>query len=108
MIQQFSATENLVLTIPPAGTRSNVMKWKTGFYYIALGANVPVVLGFLNYRTKVGGIGPIFLPTGDINVDIQQIRAFYSGVHGKHPVQDIYVMTPFSPLMATVEMQEAG
>ena len=59
MIQQLSVNENMVLTIPPAGTRRNVMKWKTGFYYIALGANVPVVLGFLNYRTKVGGIGPI-------------------------------------------------
>ncbi len=65
MIQRFSADENLVVTIPPAGTRSNVMKWKTGFYYIALGANVPVVLGFLNYRTKVGGIGPVYQPSGD-------------------------------------------
>jgi 1-acyl-sn-glycerol-3-phosphate acyltransferase len=104
MIQQFSANENLVLTIPPAGTRSNVMKWKTGFYYIALGANVPVVLGFLNYRTKVGGIGPVFLPTGDILADMQQIRAFYSGIHGKHPVQEIFVMTPSNPLLTAVEL----
>jgi 1-acyl-sn-glycerol-3-phosphate acyltransferase len=103
MIQRFSADENLVVTIPPAGTRSNVMKWKTGFYYIALGAKVPVVLGFLNYRTKVGGIGPVYHPSGDIHADMQQIRSFYSGIHGKHPVQDIYVMPPSVPLMTVVE-----
>ena len=103
MIQQFSTNDNLVLTIPPAGTRSHVMKWKTGFYYIALGANVPVVLGFLNYRTKVGGIGPVYLPTGDIHADMQQIRTFYSGIHGKRPVQEIYDMMPSSPLISAVE-----
>ncbi len=89
MIQQFAVTDQFVLTIPPAGTRRHVMKWKTGFYYIAAGAGVPVVLGFMNYRTKVGGIGGIFYPTGDIDTDMQQIRAYYSGIHGKHPVQQI-------------------
>lgn len=104
MIQQFSANENLVVTIPPAGTRSNVMKWKTGFYYIALGANVPVALGFLDYRNKIGGIGPVFLPTGDIHADMQQIRAFYSGIRGKHPVQEICEVPTSSPLIAAVEL----
>jgi 1-acyl-sn-glycerol-3-phosphate acyltransferase len=108
MIQQFSRNENLVLTIPPAGTRSHVMKWKTGFYYIALGAKVPVVLGFMNYRTKVGGIGPTFFPTGKLSADMQQIRAFYSGIHGKHPVQDVDVMAPVNPLIQDVELQQAG
>ena len=104
MIQQFAANENLVVTIPPAGTRSNVMKWKTGFYYIALGANVPVVLGFLDYRKKIGGIGPVFLPTGDIHADMQQIRVFYSGIRGKHPVQEICEVSTSSPLIAAVEL----
>ncbi len=102
MVQQFSDSGNLVLTIPPAGTRSHVMKWKTGFYYIALGANVPVVLGFLDYRTKVGGIGPVFFPTGDIHADMQQISGFYSGIHGKHPVQEIFVMTHSGSLIKGV------
>lgn len=89
MIRQFAVNDQLVLTIPPAGTRRHVMKWKTGFYYIAAGAGVPVVLGFMNYRTKVGGIGGIFYPTGDIDRDMRQIRAYYSGIHGKHPVQQV-------------------
>jgi hypothetical protein len=63
-----------------------------------------VVLGFLNYRKKVGGIGPVFLPTGDIHADMQQIRAFYSGIHGKHPVQEIFVMAPSNPLLTAVEL----
>jgi 1-acyl-sn-glycerol-3-phosphate acyltransferase len=104
MIQRFSANENLVVTIPPAGTRSNVMKWKTGFYYIALGAKVPVVLGFLDYRKKIGGIGPVFLPTGDIHADMRQIRAFYTGIYGKHPVQEICEVSTCSPLIAAVEL----
>jgi 1-acyl-sn-glycerol-3-phosphate acyltransferase len=108
MIHQFSVNENLVLTIPPAGTRSNVMRWKTGFYYIALGANVPVVLGFLNYRVKVGGIGPVYLPTGDLDADMQQIRAFYSGIYGKHPVQEMSFMTQVNPIITAAQMQEAG
>ena len=89
MILQFAVNDQLVLTIPPAGTRRHVMKWKTGFYYIATGANVPVVLAFMDYRNKVGGIGGIFYPTGDIDTDMRKIRAFYSGIHGKNPVQQI-------------------
>ena len=102
MIRQFYANERLVVTIPPAGTRRHVMKWKTGFYYIALGADVPVVLGYLNYRTKVGGIGAVFYPTGDINTDMRQIRAYYSGIHGKHPVQQVYESA--APLMTDMEL----
>lgn len=84
-IQRFHQNENLILTIAPAGTRKRVKKWKTGFYHIANGANVPIVLGFLDYRLKVGGIGPVIYPTGDIEADMKTIRAFYDGVTGKYP-----------------------
>jgi hypothetical protein len=45
------------------------------------------VLGFADYKRKVGGIGPTIVPTGDIEADMQHIRAFYTGVSGKKPEQ---------------------
>lgn len=86
-IQAFHKLEKLILLVPPEGTRKKVSTWKTGFYHIARGANVPIVLGFLDYRRKVGGIGPIFHPTGHIEKDMQTIRAFYAAVTGKRPHQ---------------------
>lgn len=84
-IQQFHENEKLILTIAPAGTRKKVEKWKSGFYHIANGANVPIVLGFLDYRRKVGGIGPVVYPTGNFEADMKTIRAFFNGVSGKYP-----------------------
>ena len=75
----------MIMTIAPEGTRSRVKKWKTGFYHIAHGANVPIALGFLDYQRKVGGIGPVIYPTGNIEADMQSIRTFYDGVTGKFP-----------------------
>ena len=88
MIRTFSDNDRLIVTIPPSGTRKKVMKWKTGFYYIAKGAGVPVVLAFLDYRRKAGGFGPVFVPTEDIESDMKEIRAFYSGIHGKNTVTE--------------------
>lgn len=84
-IQQFNENENLILTIAPSGTRKRVKTWKTGFYHIANGANVPILLGFLDYQRKVGGFGPMLYPTGDIESDMKTIRKFYAGVTGKYP-----------------------
>ena len=88
-IQQFQQNEQLILTIAPAGTRSRVIRWKSGFYHIACGADVPIVLGFLDYRRKVGGIGPLVYPTGNITADMETIRSFYDGVTGKNPAQSM-------------------
>lgn len=88
-IQQFHQNEKLVLTIAPAGTRKRVAKWKTGFYHIAHGANVPIALGFLDYRRKAGGIGPVIYPTGNIDTDMKSIRTFYDNVTAKYPKKSI-------------------
>jgi 1-acyl-sn-glycerol-3-phosphate acyltransferase len=82
-IQAFHKLEKLIMLVPPEGTRKKVSYWKTGFYHIARGANVPIVLGFLDYRRKVGGIGPTFHPTGHIERDLQTIQTFYAAVTGK-------------------------
>jgi len=98
-IEQFERHEKRVLTIPPAGTRKRVLNWKTGFYHIANGANVPIALGFLDYKRKVGGIGKVVQPTGDIERDMQSIRAFYTDVSGKYPLKSIASATaPVSPI----------
>lgn len=75
----------MALVIAPEGTRKKVAYWKTGFYHIASGANVPIALGFLDYARKAGGIGRIFIPTGDKDADMNSIQAFYKTITAKHP-----------------------
>jgi len=84
-IQAFRENEQLTMVVPPSGTRSKVEYWKTGFYHIARGANVPIALGFLDYGRKVGGVGPTIVPTGDIEEDMKEIRAFYADITAKYP-----------------------
>jgi len=75
------------LVVPPEGTRGKTRHWKTGFYYIALEARVPIVLAFVDYERKVGGLGPLFTPTGDVERDLAQIKRFYAPIKGKRPTQ---------------------
>jgi 1-acyl-sn-glycerol-3-phosphate acyltransferase len=86
-VQAFQERDNLIMVVPPEGTRKKVSYWKTGFYHIARGAGVPIVLGFLDYRRKAGGIGPTFFPTGRIGEDLNQIHAFYAAITGKRQRQ---------------------
>jgi 1-acyl-sn-glycerol-3-phosphate acyltransferase len=98
-IEAFQKHKNLVIVVPPEGTRNKVSYWKTGFYHIAFGANVPIVLGFVDYRRKAGGIGPTIIPTGDIEDDMQVICAFYAGVTGKYPEKSsLAAIAPMPPV----------
>jgi 1-acyl-sn-glycerol-3-phosphate acyltransferase len=69
------------------------MSWKTGFYHIANGAGVPIVLGFLDYQRKAGGILSVFHPTDDIQADMKVITARYEGIIGKYPEKMISYKT---------------
>ncbi|MEA2101696.1 MAG: lysophospholipid acyltransferase family protein [Thermodesulfobacteriota bacterium] len=89
-IRAFEKNENLVIIVPPEGTRGKVSYWKTGFYRIASGAGVPIVLGFLDYRKKAGGIGPTIYPSGDMDLDMKEIRSFYGEIAGKYPDKTSY------------------
>ncbi|MFY9111540.1 MAG: lysophospholipid acyltransferase family protein [Desulfomonilia bacterium] len=84
-IEAFQEHESLGIAITPEGTRGKAPYWKTGFYHIAVGAGVPIVLAFLDYRLKTGGIGPVMFPTGDIEADMVKIRDFYADVTAKYP-----------------------
>ena len=99
-VEQFNCRDKFVLIVPPTGTRKKVTKWKTGFYYIALQAKVPIALGFLDYKKKVGGFGPLFYPTGDIEADMESILNFYQGITGKYPDQSSMVLPDLHPLAA--------
>ena len=77
------ADGQMQLIVPPEGTRGRTRHWKTGFYYIAQQAQVPIVLAFLDYERRVGGLGPVFRPTGDIERDMAEIKRFYAPIKGK-------------------------
>jgi 1-acyl-sn-glycerol-3-phosphate acyltransferase len=81
----FGKYDTLNIVIAPEGTRKCVNKWKKGFYYIALKANVPIVLGFLDFKKKELGFGPILHPTGNYEEDWKIMEDFYRGFTAKHP-----------------------
>ena len=78
MVHELRTRDRLWLVIPPEGTRSRSDYWKSGFYHIARGANVPVVPGYMDYRRKRMGIGAPIDLTGDVGADMDRIRAFYA------------------------------
>jgi 1-acyl-sn-glycerol-3-phosphate acyltransferase len=77
----------LQLIVPPEGTRSKTRYWKTGFYHIAVGAQVPIVMAYMDYHDKRSGLGPVFVPTGDVDADMAAIKAFYAPFKGKNAAQ---------------------
>lgn len=85
MAEIFADREQLILAVPPEGTRKRVEHWKSGFYEIARAADVPIAAGFLDYRRRRGGIGPLIRPTGDVAADMDDIREFYADKTGRHP-----------------------
>jgi 1-acyl-sn-glycerol-3-phosphate acyltransferase len=81
----FETHKVLHLIITPEGTRSLVTKWKTGFYYIALKAKVPIALGFMDYQKRECGVAKVIYPTGDFKKDMKEIMEFYKNIKGKNP-----------------------
>ena len=84
-IAEFAKRREFMLVIAAEGTRSAVTQWRTGFYHIALGAKVPLVLGWIDYPSRTGGLGPAIMPTGDYKADMRGIVAFYSDKIARHP-----------------------
>ncbi len=87
MIRMFQEKKELILMIPAEGTRSYVKEWKSGFYHTALGAKVPIVLGYLDYGKKIAGFGDLFYPTGEYQKDLLEIQKFYRQFTAKYPEQ---------------------
>ena len=84
VIDYFNDSDAMILAVAPAGTRSEAKHWKSGFYHIANGARVPIICGFLDFKRRVAGVGPSFVPSGELNKDMDRIRAFYANIQGLH------------------------
>ena len=87
MIAEFARRKHFMLTVAPEGTRGAVRTWRTGFYYIALGAKVPLVVGMMDYGTKTGGLGPAIWPTGDYAADMKKVAEYYRSVIPRNPAR---------------------
>ncbi len=85
VVQAFEERDELVLGIAPEGTRKRTDRWKSGFYHIAHGAGVPIVLISLDYTRKVVTFAPAMTLSGDIETDMEKIREFYADVQPKYP-----------------------
>jgi 1-acyl-sn-glycerol-3-phosphate acyltransferase len=89
MIKLYDNWESLTIMITPEGTRSYSPDWKKGFYHIANGAGIPISLGFLDYKKKEAGIGPLFYPTGNYESDLEKIKNFYRTITAKYPEKGV-------------------
>jgi len=81
--QIFNEKEEFRLAMSPEGTRKKVLTWKTGYYYIALMANVPIICVAFDYSTKRVIINKPFYPSGNLEEDTERLRSFYKGIVGK-------------------------
>jgi 1-acyl-sn-glycerol-3-phosphate acyltransferase len=84
-VEAFADNDDFLFGLSPEGTRKKTLGWKTGFYRIAEGAGVPVVLGFFDYKNRRLGFGPKMTLTGDIEADLVIMRSFYASVSGRRP-----------------------
>lgn len=78
----FKQHRKFALLIYPEGDEQT--RWHSGFYHIAKNAEIPIVLGFLDYRTKQGGFGPTLVPSHDMEKDLCEIQGFYENIEGRH------------------------
>lgn len=79
----FHNKDEFRLTLAPEGTRKKVTEWRTGFYYIAKAANVPIIMFTLDFKNKENRISEPFYPTDDRITDFKFMKAFYQGVEGR-------------------------
>ncbi|MFV5491749.1 1-acyl-sn-glycerol-3-phosphate acyltransferase [Acinetobacter sp. ASP199] len=90
MTDLFKHHPELVMLVTPEGTRARQEQWKTGFYYVAVNAGVPIALAYMDYEQKKAGVGKIIHPTGNFEEDMAEIMDFYAGIQAKFP-QDFSV-----------------
>lgn len=85
MTDLFNTHDKLIILITPEGTRSRNEKWKTGFYQVAKTANVPILLGYIDYKRKMAGISSTPLYVSDYETDMKKMMDFYKTIHPKFP-----------------------
>lgn len=84
-IDLLNSKTQLTLLVPAEGTRARVEKWKMGFYHIAKGANVPILLGYLDFKEKNAGVTKAIHLSNDKEKDLDIIQETYLRFTPKHP-----------------------
>lgn len=84
MAAEFAARDDMILAIPPEGTRSLTREWKSGFYHIAHTAGVPLIVSVLDYGTRTIRLAALFTPTGAYEQDLEIIQQHYTTAKGRH------------------------
>ncbi len=83
VVQIIKKKEKFALCIAPEGTRKKVKKLKRGFYYMAKGADIPIVLVTFDYAKKEIHWAEPFMPTDDEDADMRLIYDHFRGAKGK-------------------------
>jgi len=89
VVKIFNEHDSFFLGITPEGTRSYNPDWKKGFYYIALDAKIPILIAFVDYVDKEVGIGPVIIPTGNIDEDLDKMKSFFKTKRGRFPEKGV-------------------
>ena len=84
-VEVLKREQDACIVITPEGTRKAVTRLHRGFYEIAMRAEVPIVLGYMDFKTKTMGYGPTIYPSGDFDADVEQMLAFFKPIHAKNP-----------------------
>ncbi|MFL1013563.1 1-acyl-sn-glycerol-3-phosphate acyltransferase [Flavisericum labens] len=85
IVQLFNDKEEFRMALAPEGTRKKVLEWRSGFYFIAKQAKVPIIMLSLDYKNKENKVSAPFYPTFDMEEDFKFMHAFFKGVKGKNP-----------------------
>ena len=85
IVQTFNENDKLLLALFPEGTRKKVVKWKTGFWHIAVQADIPIQLVSLDYDRRVTIFGPVIELSDSLEADMERIQKYFQGVRAKHP-----------------------
>ena len=87
-IDAFKTNERMALVLAPEGTRKKVTQWRSGFWHVAKGANVPICCVAFDWPRKVIRVGPTTMPVeDDPTAGIARIRSYYENVRGYNPSQ---------------------
>lgn len=84
-VQAFESSDQLIIGIAPEGTRARAEQWKRGFYHLAMAAKVPVLVAWIDYRSKTVGADLVLRPSGDWDADMQPVFARYRRAGAKKP-----------------------
>jgi 1-acyl-sn-glycerol-3-phosphate acyltransferase len=85
MAERLKTNPSTILCIPPEGTRSKVKEWKSGFYFIARKAGVPILMAAIDSERRELKLMGEFIPSGDLDKDLRLIKSHYQGIKGINP-----------------------